>query len=179
MALHTFEANITLAGRQYDNVVGYFGRNLDAVPREYQSLSPLFQLGDVGRRIGEIAFTHAEDSEFAGVLYVSDSDKVQRNYDRLLEVVGLPSIEDVPTGNFRTHLIAGKRIGSSENDFTTTSIIRTCCQQRSQVKAENKFIELVRSYNIDEFQIKPQDVYDLAKLLKPKAKKTTPTIKQA
>ena len=171
MALHTFEAGITLTGRQYEGVVGYFERNQDAIPREYQSLSPVFQIGDVGRRIGEIAFTHAEDREFAGVLYVSDSDKDQRNYDRLSEVVGLPSIEDVPTGNFRTHLIAGKRIGSSENDFTTTSIIRDLLPKRSQVNVENKFIELVRSYHIDKFQIKPQDVYYLAKLLKPKAKK--------
>lgn len=170
MSLHTFETDATLPTRQYDAVVNYFSQIRGNAPREYTSLVPTFHTGYAAHRLGEIAFTHATDAEFAGVLFVSDSNRDERSYDAVLLDGGVANINDIPICSFTSHLIAGKRMGDSVTDFSTVSVVRDTVQGRNQIRAERKFTELIRASHITEFQIKPRSIYSLARTLKPKTR---------
>lgn len=170
MALHTFESGITLAQRQFEGIVGHFEGFGNTLPLTYESITPTFQLEERGYRLGEIMLTHATDDEFAGTLYVGDSDKDQRNYDKLLTSGGVDDDETIPVCSFHSHLVAGTRLGSSENEFRLISVVSDGLQSKNQVRAERKFNELVRPVQATFFQINPKDIYGLARLLKPKTK---------
>jgi hypothetical protein len=159
-----------LPDSQYERVVEYFDRNGVTVPREYQSITPTFNVWQVGRRVGEIAFTHATDSEFAGVLFVGDGDTDQKNYDSLLLQGGIRSLHDVPILRFDSHFIAGKRISQQDALFQTESVVEDRLYRRGQKLLERKLHGLVQSH-VTEYCITPDDVFGIADMLK-QAKKS-------